>query len=187
MIFTELAPRPIQSQSHIYIGPMIRIGREIQCLPYAGFFLDNYASVKTNNKYTLFYIRCTKRWISHYGGGLLSISQQTTNASFFCPKLYQYSTIKICALFFTNSYQTTKTNKGRIICLYVQKDGAVFFGVIVATKYEKIYKYHQTLLQVVTDRQRLSQVVTDHRRISQVIIDHQRLSQVIVAVKASPS
>ena len=47
---------------------MIRIGREIQCLPYAGFFLDKYASVKTNNKYTLFYIRCTKRWRSHYGG-----------------------------------------------------------------------------------------------------------------------
>ena len=49
---------------------MIRIGREIQCLPYAGFLLDNYASVKTNNKYTLFYIRCTKRWRSHYGGGV---------------------------------------------------------------------------------------------------------------------
>ena len=23
---------------YIYIGPRIRIGREIQCLPYAGFF-----------------------------------------------------------------------------------------------------------------------------------------------------
>ena len=79
-----------------------------------------------------------------------------------------------------------------MICLYVQKDGVVFFfwgggGVSVATEYEKINKYHQTLLQVVTDRQRLSQVVTDHRRISQVILDHQRLSKVIVAVKASPS
>ena len=36
-----------------------------------------------------------------------------------------------------------------MICLYVQKDGVVFFfwggGVSVATEYEKINKYHQTL------------------------------------------
>ena len=78
-----------------------------------------------------------------------------------------------------------------MICLYVQKDGVVFFFLggmaSVWLQNMKINKYHQTLLQVVTDRQRLSQVVTDHRRISQVIIDHQRLSQVIVSVKASPS
>ena len=51
----------------------------------------------------------------------------------------------------------------------------------------KINKYHQTLSQVVTNRQRLPQVVTDHKRISQFITDHQRLSQVVVAVEASPS
>ena len=63
--------------------------------------------------------------------------------------------------------------------------GGVMASVVLQNM--KIYKYHQTLPQVVTDPQRLSQVVTDHRRISQVITDHQKLSKVIVAVKASPS
>ena len=30
---------------YIYIGPMICIGREIQCLPYAGFFISNNIKV----------------------------------------------------------------------------------------------------------------------------------------------
>ena len=35
-IFFFFLPLPPQKN----IGPMIRIGREIQCLPYAGFFFD---------------------------------------------------------------------------------------------------------------------------------------------------
>ena len=34
---------------YIYIGPMIRIGREIQCLPYAGFFQHKFLLVDLLN------------------------------------------------------------------------------------------------------------------------------------------
>ena len=34
---TVPAQRAESVKIYIYIGPMIRIGREIQCLPYAGF------------------------------------------------------------------------------------------------------------------------------------------------------
>ena len=111
------------------------------------------------------------------GGGLLSISQQTTNASFFCPKLYQYSTIKICALFFTNSYQTTKTNKGRMICLYVQKDGVVFFfwGGVASVWLQNMKK----LINTIRHCYKLSQTVRGCHRLSQTIGEYHRSSQII--------
>ena len=46
------------------IGPTIRIGREILCLPYAGFFKDKYCAtkkithLKNNNKNTLRHNNC---------------------------------------------------------------------------------------------------------------------------------
>ena len=36
---TDPAQRAESVKIYIYIGPMIRIGPESQCLPYAGFFV----------------------------------------------------------------------------------------------------------------------------------------------------
>ena len=37
----EIQCLPYAGFFFLYIGPMIRIGREIQCLPYAGFFIKS--------------------------------------------------------------------------------------------------------------------------------------------------
>ena len=52
-MFIRLGPRTKENKKQKGIGPIIRIARESQCLPYAGFFKDGLFHIPTSHIFLL--------------------------------------------------------------------------------------------------------------------------------------